>query len=263
VTDWQIDTPRTLDFAGVREVRVRVVSGDVSVTGTSASDAHLEVTDIEGVLVVEYADGVLTVSQPGLTWERLLDWWPTARSRVTLTLAVPRDCAAEIGVVKASALVSALAGPTRVRSVSGRLTLDGLEGETTARTVSGDVETVGLAGSLRFETVSGELTMAGGGRCEDVVAKSISGDIALDLVVAPGAIALDTVNGDIVIRLPADTAATVDATSRTGALSSAFDGLTHEETPGRRRLTGLLGPGGGRLRVTSVSGDVTLVRAQP
>jgi hypothetical protein len=264
MTSQRIDSPDQLDFDDVREVRVRVVAGEVSVTGTAGTGGRLEVTDIRGErLDVDYDDGVLTVTQPGLTWETVLEWRPSKRSSVTLALAVPAGCPVQVGVVSAHTVVSALAGPTEVRSVSGPLTLDGLDGETVARTVSGDVETVGLAGSLRFETVSGELTVAGGGQCRAVTARTLSGDMALDLALSPaGEVALDTVSGDIVIRLPADTDATVEAASVSGAVESGFERLTRESGPGRRWLAGALGDGGGRVRVHSVSGDITLVRAE-
>jgi hypothetical protein len=112
--------PDQLDIDDVREVRVRVVGGEVNVHGTTGTAAHLEVSDINGELEVEYADGVLTLTQPGLTWERLLQWRLTLRAEVTLALAVPAGCPVQIGVVSASALVSGLTGPTQVRSVSGR-----------------------------------------------------------------------------------------------------------------------------------------------
>jgi DUF4097 and DUF4098 domain-containing protein YvlB len=146
--------------------------------------------------------------------------------------------------------------------VSGRVTLDGLDGAISARTVSGDVETVALTGSLRFETVSGALAVAGGGHCREVTAKTVSGDMALDLALdGGGAIALDTVSGDVVVRLLADTGAAVDAVSTSGDLRSGFDGVSSSRAPGQRRLSGRIGDGNGSVRVRSVTGDVTLLRA--
>jgi hypothetical protein len=262
MTTWRIDSPEQLDIDDVREVRVRVVGGEVSVHGTTGSSAHLDVSDIDGELAVEYADGVLTLTQPGLTWERLLQWRATLRAEATLALAVPAGCPVQVGVVSASAMVSGLTGPTQVRSVSGRVTLDGLDGDITAQTVSGDVETLALTGSLRFKTVSGELTLAGGGGCREVTAKTVSGDMALDLSLDPGgAIALDTVSGDIVVRMPDGTGAKIEAQSTSGDLDSGFPGLTRDNKPGRKSLRGSIGDGAGSIRVRSVSGDVTLVPA--
>jgi len=262
MTSWQIDSPDKLDFDDVREVRVQVVAGEISVTGTSGAAAHLEVSAIRGLLEVDFDDGVLTIAQPGLTWDTLLDWRRRIRSSVTLALAVPAGCPTQVGIVTANAVVSALTGPVQVRAVSGRVTLDGLEGETTARTVSGDLEAVGLAGSLRFETVAGDLTASGSGQCRAVAAKTLSGDIAVDLALASGGeLALESVSGDIVLRLPGDTSGQVDAVSVSGAVTTGFDNLAREDAPGKRRLIGNLGGGNGRIRARSVSGDITLVRA--
>jgi hypothetical protein len=261
MTTWRIDSTDQLDIDDVREVRVRVVGGEVNVHGTTGTAAHLEVSDVNGELEVEYADGVLTLTQPGLTWERLLQWRLTLRAEVTLALAVPAGCPVQIGVVSASALVSGLTGPTQVRSVSGRVTLDGLDGAITAQTVSGDVETLALTGSLRFDTVSGELTLAGGGGCREVTAKTVSGGMALDLRSTRAARSPSTPSpatswsgcrrhrrqdrGAVDVRRP----------------RQRLPGLTRDNKPGRKSLRGSIGDGAGSIRVRSVSGDVTLVPA--
>lgn len=262
MSTWRIDFPQSLDIDDVREVRVQVVAGEVSVTGTGGTGAHLEVTDIEGErLDVVYADGVLTLTQPGLTWESLLEWRRSWRSSVTLALAVPASVPVQVGVVSASAVVAGVTGPTSVRSVAGRITLDGLDGDITARTVTGDVEAVGLTGALRLATVGGALAVAGGGGCRAVTAETVTGDMTLDLSLdAGGEVSLNTVSGDIVVRLPEQTGATVDLVSTSGRLDSGFS-LQRDNAPGRSRLAGELGDGTGAVRVRSVSGDVALVRA--
>jgi DUF4097 and DUF4098 domain-containing protein YvlB len=86
--------------------------------------------------------------------------------------------------------------------------------------------------------------------------------MALDLALDPGgAIALDTVSGDIVVRMPGGTGAKIEAQSTSGDLDSGFPGLTRDNKPGRKSLRGSIGDGAGSIRVRSVSGDVTLVPA--
>ena len=257
MTRWELAEPTTIDLEGVREVRVRIVAGNVDVTGTDGA-SRLELTAIKGQpLVVELDNGVLTVAYDDLSWKSLLGWTFGRDREASLSLAVPPDCPVELGVVSASALVSGMTAPTRVRSVSGEVTLDGLSSRVRAQTVSGDLNTQALDGSLEFETVSGELTVAGG-TCESVRATSVSGEIALDVDSAD--IRAQSVSGDVLVRLPSGTGLTVEVSSVSGRLDSGFDGLvTDGSKPGKRRLEGRIGDGSGRLRVQTVSGGVAVL----
>ena len=125
--------------------------------------------------------------------------------------------------------------------------------------VSGDVEARSLVGRLSFKTVSGELILVEG-RLDRVQAHSVTGDVVLD--VAAGAtpdIAINTVSGDVTVRLPDQAGLDVDLASMSGELSSVFPGLSIESRPGRRRLSGRLGDGGGRLSGKTMSGSFALL----
>src|SRR5438067_1989020 len=127
------------------------------------------------------------------------------------------------------------------------------------RLVGGHVEARSLVGRLSFKTVSGELILVEG-RPERVQAHSVTGDVVLD--VAAGArpdIAINTVSGDVTVRLPDQAGLDVDLASMSGELSSVFPGLSIESRPGRRRLSGRLGDGGGRLSGKTMSGSFALL----
>jgi len=260
---WTVDRPAAIELGDVDMVRVRLVAGHVDVMGTDGP-VRLEVHSVEGrPLDVRLESGELTVAYDELTWQGLLSWLHADRRSARISLAVPRRCPVELGVVSASAVVSGIAGPTSVRSVSGEVTLDGLAEAIDAQTVSGDLETRRLAGELRFQTVSGDLTVAEG-ISGALRAKTVSGNLTVDLDLAPdGELRLDSVSGDVTVRLPADAGLEVDVKSTSGDLGSAFAGLHHERRPGRVSLEGTVGDGRGRLRTRTVSGDVAVLRREP
>ncbi|MCA1825029.1 MAG: DUF4097 domain-containing protein [Frankia sp.] len=265
MTHWEISEPQTISLDAVSALRLRIVAGEVSVTATDGQP-RLEVSAIEGApLQVDLDDGVLTVSYDDLSWGGILDWLSGGRRQrreVTLALAVPPACEVQLGTVSANAVVSGVTMPTSVRTVSGEITLDGLGGEISAKSVSGPVEALGLDGDLSFDTVSGDLTVAGG-RCRHVTAKSVSGDVTIDVALDSGGhIDASCVSGDVVLRLPAETGAKVFCASVSGQLTSAFAGLSASSAPGRRKLEGAIGGGDGEIRVKTVSGDVDLL-SQP
>ncbi|MFK0289357.1 DUF4097 family beta strand repeat-containing protein [Streptomyces sp. NPDC090442] len=264
-SEWSVSGPRTLEFAEpVRTLTVRLVGGTVNVVGTTEDGpARLEVSAVDGPPVsVSHEDGTLSVGYDDLPWKgflTFLDRRGWQRSAV-VSVTVPAATRVEVGVVGAGAVVSGISGPTELRGVNGDGTLVGLSGPVRADTVGGNVEAQALTGDLRFHSVSGDLTVVEG-TGGAVRAESVSGDMVLDLDPATGAeIELTTVSGEIAIRLPDPADAKVDAGTTTGAVTNAFDDLRVTGQWGAKRITGSLGAGTGRLRATTVSGALALLR---
>ncbi|AXE80140.1 DUF4097 family beta strand repeat-containing protein [Streptomyces atratus] len=268
VSTWAITEPQKLTFEDpVTSLNVRIVGGTVNVVGTEEPTARLEVSAIEGPpLVVTQEGGALTVAYEGLPWNDFLKWFDRKgwhRSAV-VSLAVPAGSAVEVGVVGAGAVVSGIRGRTDIRGVSGDTTLVGLAGPVRAETVSGSVEAQSVTGDLRFQTVAGDLTVVEGAGAS-VRADSVSGNMVLDLdpTGKPTDIRLATVSGEVAIRLPHPADATVEANTASGAVSNGFEDLRVSGQWGAKKITGTLGAGTGKLRATTVSGSIALLRRPP
>ncbi|QLH24070.1 DUF4097 family beta strand repeat-containing protein [Streptomyces sp. Rer75] len=267
-SEWSFGEPQKLTFdEPVSALHVRIVEGTVNVVGTDGGPARLELSEIEGPpLKVTLEDGTLSVAYDDLPWKGLLTWLDRKgfHRTVHVTLAVPTGTAASIGVVNASAVASGLSGRTDLRGVSGDATLVGLTGPVRADTVSGRVEAQAVTGDLRFNSVSGDLTVIEGSG-PVVRADSVSGNMVLDL--APTAehadISLTTVSGEIAIRLPHPADARIEANTASGPVSNAFEDLRVTGQWGAKRITGNLGSGRGRLKATTVSGAIALLRRPP
>jgi Putative adhesin len=258
MSHWTVDAPTTLDFDGIAALRVRIISGSVAVLPTNGPP-RVDVADLTGQpLLVKHEAGILTVTYPDLTWDGLLGWLRPQPHSATITIMVPRGCPTQLGVVSASAVVSGISAATSVKSVSGKITLDGVTGPVDAGTVSGDVEAQGLDGRVGFNSVSGDLTVADGA-VERLEAKTVSGRVTADIDLGDGAVRVSTVSGTVAIRLPSEVSTQVELRSATGRLQSEFHGLSSSRSPGANTLTGTLGSGAGRLQVTTVSGQVTLL----
>jgi Putative adhesin len=259
---WTVDTPTTLDFDRVTALRVRAISGSVAVLSTDERSC-LDIDSICGQpLQVSHTDGVLTVSYEDLTWEGLLGWLRPQRHSAAITVTVPKDCPVQLGVVNAGAIVSGIAAKTSVKSVSGNITLDGVTGTVEATTVSGAIEAQGVGGRIGFNSVSGDLTLADGsvGRLD---AKTVSGRVTADIgLECEARLQVGTVSGAVAIRLPAETNAWVTLRSAAGRVQSEFAGLSPGKQPGANMLNGQLGRGEGvgKLSVSSMSGQVTLLQ---
>ncbi|MFI6942322.1 DUF4097 family beta strand repeat-containing protein [Streptomyces sp. NPDC050418] len=264
---WTVAEPQKLTFDDpVTTLQVRIVNGTVNVVGTDSPDdttARLEISEVDGPeLTVVHEDGVLTVGYDDLPWKgwlKFLDRKGWRRSAV-VSLTVPTGTRVEVGVIGASAMVSGIDGPTTVKGISGDTALVGLTGPVRAESVSGDVEAQSVTGELRFNSVSGNLTVVDAGA--SVRADSVSGDMIVDLDPADRAtdVALNSVSGEIAIRLPHPADAEVEANTTSGAVSNAFEDLRVSGQWGAKRITGRLGAGRGKLKATTISGAIALLR---
>src|SRR5688500_12656505 len=104
MAQWRIDQPQSLDLTGVRRLDVRVVAGSVDVVGRPAAAnpeggaddgaAHLEVSRVDGPLIVTLEGDTLTIAHERLSWSGLLDWvstyW-TSTSLYSSHLAITYD----------------------------------------------------------------------------------------------------------------------------------------------------------------------------
>ncbi|MDA5283591.1 DUF4097 family beta strand repeat-containing protein [Streptomyces sp. NPDC054904] len=282
---WSVAAPQKLDFEQpVTELRVRVVGGTVNVVAADEGPARLEVAEVDGPpLQVVQEGGALTLSYEDLPWngaQGFKKWfegkpwkaWSGASEdgrkawerSVTVTVAVPAGTRVQVAAVSAATFVSGIGGPVDVNGVSGDTTLVGLSGRVKAHTVSGSVEAQSVTGELGFHSVSGGLTVVDGVG-GSVRADSVSGDMLIDL--APDAaapkpvdIVLNSVSGEVAIRLPHPADAKVEANTATGGVSNAFEDLRVSGQFGAKRITGTLGTGAGTLRATTVSGAIALLR---
>jgi len=125
------------------------------------------------------------------------------------------------------------------RTVNGGIKARGIRADAEAHTVNGGVE-VEAAGNARAETVNGGIT-ARLGRADWT-----------------GTLHFKTVNGGIDVHLPSSAAADVQAATVNGDIETDFP-LTVTGKIGRRRLSGSIGGGGGRLlELETVNGGIEL-----
>ncbi|SDJ79133.1 DUF4097 family beta strand repeat-containing protein [Streptomyces indicus] len=264
---WTVAEPKKLTFDDpVTTLQVRIVNGTVNVVGTDEGSARLEISEVHGPeLIVRHEGGVLSVGYDDLPWKGWLKFLDRKgwHRKAVVSLAVPSGTRVEVGVIGASAMVSGIEGPATVKGISGDSTLVGLTGPVRAESVSGDVEAQSVTGELRYNSVSGNLTVIDAGA--SVRADSVSGDMIVDLDPQGGLadVALNSVSGEIAIRLPHPVDAEVEANTTSGAVSNAFEDLQIGGMWGAKRVTGRLGEGRGRLKATTISGGIALLRRPP
>jgi len=212
---------RTLAVPAGTPVRVETFNGGIEVSRSSGSDLSAEVERTgEGSdkgeaeanrdaieVTLEVVDGVALLraiytpspaSIPG-------------GSGAAVTLEVPASTRLELMTSN---------GPIAVRDISG-----GVD----ARTSNGPVNLSGVDGALAVETSNGPVTVGTTGPVTLAVHTS-NGGITFDGSLHPGDATFETSNGPVELRLPADAAFTIDATTSNSKATSEFevDGVATE-----------------------------------
>ena len=128
-----------------------------------------------------------------------------------------------------------------------------------ARTVNGGVRVTGLSANVEAYTVNGSVRLEASGHAQ---AETVNGSIRASLGKTDwkDALSFRTVNGSVVVALPAAASASVRVETVNGSISNDLT-LTGATKTTRRELQGTIGGGGRELQVKTVNGSVTLRRA--
>jgi len=261
---WVVSDELQNDLEDVQDVTVRIVAGDVTITPGETS--RVEVKRLSGADVhIEANNGSLLVAQPDpdiAPIERFIKMFTEgSRHRCSVTIVAAPGAKINVTTVSAEVVASGFAGGTHVKTVSGEVTLSRLAKSVDVKTVSGDVQVKDVSGGLKLKTVSGDVGVVDGS-CQWVDAKSVSGDVLLDLDMDPsGTYDVSTVSGDVAVRTVSEPNLSVDASTVSGRLSSDF-GIEFASKPGRKSVSETIGSGGAHLWVKTVSGDLRVLRGR-
>jgi hypothetical protein len=126
--------------------------------------------------------------------------------------------------------------------VNGSLDVDGVQGFVRASLVNGTVKASGLGGEVRLSTVNG----------------GIEASVAA-LETAKG-VQLTSVNGSIVLIVPSGASADVKASTVHGGITNDFGLQVEDGQFVGHSMSGQIGSGGARIRLTNVNGSIAVKR---
>jgi DUF4097 and DUF4098 domain-containing protein YvlB len=144
-----------------------------------------------------------------------------------------------------------------IETVNGGVRLAGTHGKADVETTNGALAIDGVHGNLRLGTTNGSISVARSAGA--VEAETTNGSIEVELTEVPDGSDLDfeTTNGSVTVRLPRDIRVSLDAATSNGRVSSDFD-VDGADSKSKRRLSGDINGGGGKLRVRSTNGSVSI-----
>jgi hypothetical protein len=153
------------------------------------------------------------------------------------------------------------AGSVSLKSIEGNVSLEGATGRIVAGTAEGDVTITACGGEITAETLEGVLTLKGL-TASMVDASSIDGEIVYDgAIAAQGQYRFTTHDGDILLRVPEATGATVTVRTYDGRFDTSFPVQVPSDVKRGRRVTFALGKGGAEITVEAFDGQIRLLKA--
>jgi DUF4097 and DUF4098 domain-containing protein YvlB len=132
----------------------------------------------------------------------------------------------------------------RIATVNGSVHVTGVEATGELRSVNGNVEVSDSSGRLSAHTTNGNVRLE------------------LRQLEPGGLLSLDTVNGSVVLALPPDADAVLDARSVNGELRSELP-ATLGSSLGSREFHARLGAGGNPIRIRTVNGAIRVLPVRP
>ena len=146
-------------------------------------------------------------------------------------------------------------------SASGNVSVEGVQGKVRARTASGNVSVRQARGSIDATSASGNVEVQGVSGA--VNARTASGDVDVELLAQSPAdeMKFATASGNVTVRAPANFDAEVEMSTASGSLKTDFPLKVEDHLWGNgKKASGRLGSGSCRVKLSTASGDVNLLR---
>lgn len=228
--------------------------------------ASVKVANVSGNVAVRGYNGdavIVTAWKEGRDRDRVQIEDASAGNAVSIRVSYPERCNCyanvRIEVMVPSEVNYQL---ENISSVSGDVSVVNAMGSLKAKSVSGNVTVSGFSGAVNASSVSGNVRV--GGVSGSASGKSTSGNVEVEIesLANHGDMEFTSVSGDVSVRLPANLDSQVSMSTMSGDLRTDFP-LTVDEPkwgPGKK-ANGRVGSGTHSLKLSSVSGNVRLLRS--
>jgi len=281
---------RSLAIGASGSLELSNISGDISVTAGSGTEAAIEIvrrsrgrTDADAKAglervktIVEHRGDRATV-RPDYPNERNAPYSVS----IAYVVSAPAGTTVTISSISGGVTVKNMKGGLSVQLTSGPVTVSGGAGRAEVRTISGDVTVTDMAGDANLEVgvISGNVVLerirarrvsadvtSGGIIARDVTAdaatiQSISGSVEYAGPLAKGGrYELQTHSGPITFRPTGSTGFDLQASTFSGGISTDTSLGIKTRSVSRRSLRGTVGDGSAVVVLTAFSGNVTVAR---
>lgn len=244
---------------------VAVAAQDFQRTYRLGAGGRINIRNISGQVIVTGYDGeTITVSgfKEGRDRDLVEVEDASTANYVNIRARYPEDCRCQASIrfqvqVPRSVnydfdSITSVSGEVEVVGVTGTLRAQSISGGVVVRDVSGSVNASSTSGGVRVREVAGPVS-----------AQSISGGVEVEITRLEGSHRMEfsSTSGSVNVRVPGNLDAEVEMSTLSGTISTDFPiQLQAGEFNPRKSLRGRIGNGTGNLRLSSISGSVSLKR---
>lgn len=228
------EPPRSFPLKAGGYLSLENVNGDVTIEGWPKDEVSITAVKKGDGKVLDRIEIVIDVDK-----HKGKDW-------IDIETDYSDSTSGFLGFLKSSGSVDyAIKAPAGVilediELVNGNLRVSGIKGSLSLSTVNGSITATGMSGSAWAETVNGNL------------------DLSFEKMGDGQTVDLESVNGAIVLRLPATASARVEAETLNGDIANEFGLAVEKEDWIGRSMEGLIGPGGARITLETVNGSIDI-----
>jgi len=268
----RVDESRVAASTGV--VEIHNTRGEIDIRGWDKDQVEItgELDELAEELIFD-VDGEFTMIRVKMP-RRNISWGDGS----DLEIRVPVKSRVDFNGVSTDVTLSNIEGGSSIRSVSGDIRADNIDQRLLINSVSGEVEVTDASGKAKITSVSGDLRLDLS--CTEVSVNAVSGEVDLDLEAFDslsastvsgeldisgrlndsGNISMNSVSGDIGLRLASPINARIDVNAGPGG--DIDNGMTQDEPrdifPAQMQLKTSAGDASGTIRIKTVTGDINL-----
>jgi hypothetical protein len=181
-------------------------------------------------------------------------WFDSPQTRVQFTIEVPRTYSVALRTAGGNLEARDVHGPVRMHTSGGNIDAAGLAGTTELETSGGNVSVTDSSGALDVQTSGGNIRLRNvDGR---VNATTSGGDVSAEVRSNQG-LSLSTSGGSIRVLLAPGIAASIDAQTSGGRVSSSLSFSSTEKTDDSR-LRAAINGGGKQITLQTSGGNIQI-----
>jgi lia operon protein LiaG len=245
ITSGEIKTNRSFEVTGVENIVINAVSPKIKILAADGKDIIVDfygsittnLGDNSPKLLADVKNGVLNIS---ISYPKTFSIGLFNVSNLFLDIYIPAEYTKEINA-------TSISGDINIENFSGKkLLLKTTSGNLDASSIKAlEIQAGSISGNISLEKAEGNLKIS-----------TVSGGVKAGISSLKDDIQIKTTSGQVKLVLPSSSMFEFDLESISGNLENNFDSKIIFEN--ERKIQGITGNGTNKIKITSVSGGITI-----
>jgi len=259
---------KTIDFTHNGFIEILNTNGDIQIKSWDKSEVYISVNnrrrrsdEIELDVIKRNGKLMIEVIYPENRWYKRS--YPYT---VNLLITIPEKSDLDVESMNGRVEIFNVSGEINAESMNDEVLLENVKGEIRAESMNSLVTLMNVSGKVDCESMNRGVRIENS-QCLHINAESMNGKVYVETTIEPqGNYNCESINGDVILLIPADSRATVRAEAPRNRFRSDFDELLDREDRrrdrdwewGTRRFSGRINGGGARITLSTTNGEIDI-----